>query len=521
MTASEHPAAPAPASVPPADQVSAHETSRALRNGVKMGASLLITWSVALIVKMRVPAHLGPIRQGHFGFAESFAAMFFATLGLGIDTYLIKEVAVRPKHASEVVGGVFALRLMMSLVLFAAMWAVLLVTGRPASVVLAATVFGIVNVVIAFNATLGAVLQGVSCVGPPARANVVTKVVWGAGLLIGLHYDVPIVALALPALAGEVLRALILAPAARSLAGLRFRVQVPAVRAALKQSFPFFVNSLALGVIGSLGMSALEFISVDEREVGWFAAAQNVAALCMLLSPLIFWVIMPLLSRAFARSESDGMAVFRRCVDALVIAVLPIAVLISAGADILIRVAFGWSYAPARTGLSILSLMFVMTYLDMMLGTALIIMGKGWSVTTISISAVFVTATLMLVFVPLGRHFLGLGGECAGAASAVIASEMFVLVGMVSRFRNFPFDSRNLSVFAKSGALGALVLIADRLLRGLGPARLGADAILLVVVALAIKLVRVEDLRRMVGMLRRRGEDASVDSYGEVGGGGA
>jgi O-antigen/teichoic acid export membrane protein len=517
VPASDHPAAPSSASSTPADQVRAGETSRALRNGLKMGASLIITWSVALLVKMRVPAHLGPVHQGHFGFAESFATMFFASLGLGIDTYLIKEVAVRPKHASDIVGGVFALRLVMSLVLFAAMWTVLLVTGRPRAVVLAATVFGIVCVLLALNATLGAVLQGVSCVGPPARANVVTKVVWGAGILAGLHYDVPLAVLALPALAGETLRAMILAPATRRLAGLQYRIDVQAVRSALKASFPYFVSALAMGVVGNLGMSALEFIRVDEREVGWFAAAQNVAYLCMLLSPLIFWVAMPLLSRAFARSESEGMSVFRRCVDALVIAVVPISVMISAGSDVFIHFAFGDKYAPARTGLSILSLVFIMTYLDMMFGTALIIMGKGWFVTNISIGSVFVTAALMLVLVPLGRHAIGLGGECAGAAAAVVATEAFVLCAMMSRFQTFPLDGRNRSILAKSCGLGAFVLIADRFLRGLGSPRLAVDAVVFAVVALAIRLITVDDITRLIELLRHRGGDAAVGSQGENG----
>ena len=82
----------------------AHDIAVALRNGAKLAGSLMVTWSVAMIVKLQVPAHLGPIRQGQFGFAESFAGMFFTTIGLGIDTYVMKEVSVRPKHASEFTG---------------------------------------------------------------------------------------------------------------------------------------------------------------------------------------------------------------------------------------------------------------------------------------------------------------------------------------------------------------------------------------------------------------------------------
>ena len=501
----DKPAAAPSGSALPVDNVRSREMALALRNGLKMGGSLLVTWSVALVVKLHVPAHLGPIRQGHFGFAESFAAMFFAVLGLGIDTYLIKEISVRPKHATDVVGGVFALRLMISIVLFVAMGVVLRATGRSWEIFFAVAIFGLANLLMAMNSTLGAILQATSHVGPAVVSNIATKVLWGAGLLIGLHYDAPLPVLALPGLVGEVMRMAILAPANTRGVGLRYRIDVAAVRKALVESVPYFVNSLALGILSSLGMSVLEFVRVDEREVGWFAAIQNVAYLCMLLMPLLFWVIMPLLARAHARSEEEGMAVFRRSVEGIVIAIVPVTVLVSAGSDFLIRLAFGEKYAPAAAGLSILSLVFLMTYMNTMFAMNLITMRRGWSVTIISISAVFVTASMMLVFVPLGRRLLGEGGECAGAATSVIGSEACVLIAMVTRFKSFPLDRRNVIVITKSVVLGLLVLFLDRQLRGLGPARLAVDALVYTGSAFALQIVRVQDLRLVMGLLRHRG----------------
>ncbi len=498
------------------DSVRARETAVALRNGIKMGASLVVTWSVALIVKLQLPARLGPVRQGHFGFAESFAAMFFATLNLGVDTYIMKEVAVRPKHASDVVGGVFALRTLMSVGLFVVMAAVLWVTGRSGDILLTALVFGLINLLTAINGTLGIVLNTTARVGHAAASNIAAKIVWGAGILVGLHYDAPLPVLALPGLAGEILRVSVMVPANRREAGLQYRIDIAAVKGALIESVPFFVNSLALGVLGSLGMSVLEFVRVDDREVGWFAAAQNVAYLCTLLTPLMGWVIMPLLSRAYARSEEEGQAVFRRSVEGLIVTIVPITVLMSAGSDVLIHLAFGDKYAPAHTALSILSLVFVMTYLDTMLAMVLIIRRQGWSVTIISIGAVFVTAILMFVLVPLGRRLVGEGGECAGAAASVIGSEACVLVAMLSRFRVFPLDARNIRVIAKSVALGLFVLFVDRQLRALGAGRLAVDGGLYVALAFAIRVVRVEDVKQLVRLLRgRRAAEARLDASGQ------
>ncbi|HLK35107.1 MAG TPA: hypothetical protein VKU41_00055 [Polyangiaceae bacterium] len=509
------PAAPRPADDASIDSVRASEMGTALRNGIKMGGSLIVTWTVAIIVKLHVPAILGPVLQGHFGFAESFASMFFAVLGLGIDTHLMKEVSVRPKYASNVVGGVMALRTLMSLALFVAMALVLRLTGRSWEILLTVMVFGAANYLMAFNATLGAVLQAVSRVEPAVIANIVTKGVWGIGLLVGLHYHASLAVLALPALIGEALRAAIMVPSTTSGAGLRYRIDVPHVKEALVASVPYFVNALALGVLSSLGMTVLEYIKKDERELGWFGAVQNVASLCMLLSPLLFWVVMPLLSRANARSEEEGLAVFRRCLEGLVVVIVPATVLLSAGSDVFIRLAFGPKFAPAQTGLSILSLVFAMTYMNTMLALTLIVRGRGWAVTVISVSAVFITATLMLVLVPLGRHFIGEGGECAGAAMSVIGSEACVLTAMLTRFESFPLDARNVRVFSTAVAIAAAVLVLDRRLHPLGPSRLVIDAVFYVTLAFALRVVRISDIQHVFRLLRHRGEVPVAPAHAE------
>jgi O-antigen/teichoic acid export membrane protein len=497
----DRPSAAAPDGSPP-PKIQVNEIAVAVRNSLRLGGSLVITWSVALIVKLQVPAHLGPVRQGHFGFAESFAAMFFSTLGLGIDTYVIKEVSVRPKHASDFVGGVFALRLLMSVVFLAAMAMTLRATGRPSEVLQAAVVFGATQLLINVNSTLAAVLQAATHVGGLAVANIAAKVIWGMGLLLGLHYGVALYLLALPMLVSELLRTALLLPAARRAADLRYRIDLKALRTVLIVSFPFFVNSMAVGLNNNLGVSALEFIRTDEREVGWFAASMNLGALAMLLHPLIAWVVMPMLSRAHARSGEEMMFILRRSIEGLIVLIAPITTLISAGSAIFLRAAFGEKYLPAATGLSILSLMFVMTYMNIMLASALIIQGRSWTVTTTSLASIVVMAVFMLVCVPVGRSIFGTGGECAGAAAAVIASEACVVLAMLRSTKYAPLDRRNVGVLVKSVAISICVIVVDRFLRSIGAARLLVDLALYVALALASGVVRPADVLRTVRALR-------------------
>jgi O-antigen/teichoic acid export membrane protein len=499
---------PAPAGATAAAKLQSHEIAIAIRNGLKLGASLVLTWSVALVVKLQVPAHLGPIYQGHFAFAENFAGMFFTVMALGVDTYIVKEVSVRHEHASDFIGGVCVLRFLISGVLFAAMATTLWLTGRGPDVQLAVIVFGLTHIFGYTNGTLATVLQASTHVGRLAVANVLAKIVWGGGLLLALHYGAPLFVLAMPMLASEALRTAFLVPAASISAKLRYRIDIPALVAVLKASLPYFVSSVAGAFGAPLAMSTLEFTRHDEREVGWFAAAQNLGSLAMLLHPLLAWVVMPMMSRVRAQSEAEMMALLRRIIETLLVVVAPVATIITAGSEIFVRVAFGQRYLPASTGLAILSLVFLMFYLSIILGNALIISGKSWSVTLISLGAVASMAVCMLVFVPIGRHLFGTGGECAGAAMAVVANEAYVVVAMLTRFESSPLDRRNVMVVLKTVVVAGLVLATNHFLVRFGPVRLIADAVLYLILAIAVQLVRVRDLRRALRVLRARGAPA-------------
>ncbi len=491
-------------------RVHAREIAVAVRNALKLGASLALTWSVALVVKLQIPAHLGPTNQGHYAFAEAFAGMFFTVVGLGIDTYVVKEVSVRNEHASDFMGGVFAVRSLISLVLLAAMAMTLWLTGREASVQAAVLVFGITNLLTSINGTLATLLQATTHVGRLAVANVLAKVVWGAGLLGALHLKAPLYALALPMLASEVVRSAFLVPAARISAKLQYRIDVAAVRSVVITSLPYFLASAAASFGLPLAMSTLEFIRRDPREVGWFAAAMNFGSLAMMLHPLLAWVVMPMISRVYARSEAEMMSLLRRVIEALFILVTPVITMIAAGSDVFIHFAFGDKYAPAATGLSILSLVFLMFYLSIIICNGLIIAGKSWSVTLVSTSSIPCMALCMVAFVPLGRMIFGTGGECAGAAMAIIANETFVVVAILSRYTSSPFDRRNVVVLVKAVLVATGVLVANHALRRVGPARLVVDGGLYVALALLLRLVRLSDARRAISVLRSRQPDPSA-----------
>ncbi len=497
-------AEPVPASVVPQST----DVATAARNGLKLAASLLATWTVALAVRFQLPRHLGPAQFGNFNFCDSFSAAFFVFLGLGIETYIQKEVPVRPKHASDFFGGVLVVRAGLSLLMLTIMATVLAATGRPTELQLTVLVFGLTQGVMGFNLSIAAMLQASTQVGPLAAMNVVSKLLWGFGVVIGIWLDAPLPLLAVPNLIAETLKATVLYPAARAAVGLRLKFELSPLKKVLLASLPFYVNMIAVNLGARLDVSMLEFLAPGE-EVGWYSAASNFAGLAMLFAPVANWVLMPLFARSKHRSEETFYEMLRRAIEGLLVLSIPVTLLIGIGADFWVRVAFGKSFGPAALSLRCLAPLFVGTYLAILLALALIVLERSWRLTIVSLIGLGTLPLLILVLVPLAKPF-GPGAAGAGAAVGVTTMELMTAAMFLHTVGRRALDKRNVLAVVKSIAVALVVIAMHGTLAFMGPLRLVLDMIAYGILILAVRAVRLHDVMTAINMVRSQRKAAKT-----------
>lgn len=484
------------------------DVSVALRNAVKLGASLMATWAVALGVRFILPRHLGPAAFGVYATAESVAGMAFVFAGLGLDTYIQREVSVRPQHANDFFGGALIVRAMLMPLLLGG--AVLFAARKhpEAAVLWAVVIFGITQFLVVTNASLAALLQASTRVSRLAIANVATKLVWGVGIIVVVQVTKFYPLLALPLFTGEVMKSAMLWPSVRKEVGLEMRVDRVQTRAVLVLSIPFFVNTISYTMGNKLDVSLLGLFSNDE-EVGFYSAAQNIASLAMLLAPLEAWVITPLLTRAVKRSENEFFAILRRAIEGILIVAVPATMMISLGSDFWMRLACGPKYQPGAPSLAQLAPSFVFTYAAVLLATALIILGRSWTVTVISLVRLALQPLLMWIVVPYGFHHWGQGG--AGMADALVFTvlELFAAAMFLGALGRRALDARLLGAVFKSALSFGAAYGVHRLLERFGPWRLIADGLVYTAVILGTKGVALGDIRWVLSMVRNRKSNAA------------
>lgn len=497
------PASPLPAETPQ------HEVLQAIRNAVQIGGSLMLTYSIALVVRVLLPRHLGPDAFGAFNWAEGFSAAFFVVTTLGIDTYIRKEVTLRPAHASDFFGGTLVLRLGMTVLLLGALALVMAHTGEPPEVRRLVYIFAGAQFLIALNATLSALLHARGTVAGLSVANVVGKLAWGGGLLAALFFRVPLAWLAVPLLVSEALKAAALYALARKHLGLSTRLDVAGTRAVLKASLPYYITGAALAAHGRTDVTVLGLLT-SKQEVGYYGAAWGIAGMVMLITPIFGWVLMPLMSRAAARSEAELTALVRRTLEACLAVTLPIMLALGLGAELWIELLYGEAFALGAFPLRILSPLFVLTYMAMVSSTWLTLANQAWTVTFTSVTGMLVNPLLNALLVGPCLRLWGPSGGAAGSALSMVATEALVVSLMLSRMGRRSVDRRTLVMLGKTLAVCAAVLALDALLpEGLRPApRLALEATVYVVLVLATGAVKPAEILGVVRLARRRGSPA-------------
>ena len=498
----------------------AHETRRdigvALRNALKLGSSLLATWAVGLYVGFDIPKQLGPERFGILYYAESFTGAVFVVCGLGLDTYIQKSVSTNPAHASDFFGTVLALRGFLSALVLGGLLFYLRVGAsdtheHAGSETLAAVMmYGGTQVLLTLNLSLSALLQSATKVGRLAVSNVASKVLWGFGVIVALHFRAPVWLVIFPMFATELMKSCVLAYVVRRELSLRLTWNVAAAREVLKVSRAFFINTAAFTVGSMLDGAMMKNLSSAE-ELGWYGGAKRIANVALLLSPLVSWILMPLLTRARARSDDEFFAVLRRSTEAVLVGAIPVTMMLSVGADVWIHLRYRHNYEPAIMSLRVLAPSFVLTYMNVLLATALILFDRAWPVTLVSLGSLAIQPFCISYMVPFGARHFGVGG--AGLGNAIVFSflELFSMVGFALYLGRRSVDARCL--YAIFGSIGAFAVIAllDRQIQALGPARLAVDAVVYTALIFVTRTVRVADVRGVVGIaMERRRERAAA-----------
>jgi O-antigen/teichoic acid export membrane protein len=421
--------------IPSSSPTLVDDLRRATRHAAMLASSVALGWVISIGVKLVVPRVLGKEVFGHLTFAEAFAAITTGVLILGVDTYVRKEVASRPAHAKEFATGILLVRLVLwAVVLFGGI-TFLTVTAQPLQVVWLYALAGVAQFFLGSAVINAAYLQAVQQARTLSVAAIVTKVLWAViilgGFLLGARAWIVPVALGVT----EGVKNLWYLRRGREELGIGEELEWATTLAVLFASLPFFAQQISGMLMSQLDVTLVGFIA-GKSEVGYYGVALVVGMAALLLAPVIQWVVLPLLSKTADRSLDDMWTLAHSATALVATLAIPVAVLLSLNADIVVEVLFGTDYLPAVPAIRVLGFMFIATYASALFASILVKLGRAWAIAGITFGVVALDTGMNLVLLPRAVDWWGDGGAALAAAISLVTAEVVgtvALMGLLGR----------------------------------------------------------------------------------------
>jgi len=500
------------------------KTRRALKNTAIQAVSQLVTWTLSWFLLVILPRQLGDASFGKLFFALSYGLIFSQFINLGLNTFLVREVAVlhptpdmppeenqrRRRALRALLGNVFTLKLILALVVFVLQSALIFVLPYDSATREAVLIIGLGSCLGAITQTLGGVFQGLETMAGSTVALIVEKTVVTVGCWFLLAHGFGLRAVCWAHTAASVLAFLIALGWLQRLERFVPTWDSALIRRVFLGGLPFLVWVIFGEIYIRIDVMMLSLMTGD-TVVGWYGAATRIYGTLLFIPNILMTSVFPAMMRLGSSAEAE--ASFGRASERLMNLLLFVAVPVAAGTVAVARpfvlLLYGsGSFMQAGPNLEILGASILLVCIDVVLGTALIARGKEKAWAVMAVAAAVFNPLLNLWAIPFAQRVWGNGG--VGASAATLLTEALMMVGALWIMPKGVFSRRNLTGGLKALAIGvAMVLV----LRAWGTSNL----VLMIVVggafyvplALLSGVVPREDLHHMMHALKSMRKEAA------------
>jgi O-antigen/teichoic acid export membrane protein len=438
------------------DSSTHHDARIAVRNAIQLGLSLVATYGVGVVIRLFfLPRALGKEALGIFTAADAAANTAFLFTTFGMEPYAQKEVSVRIEHANDFTAGVMVIRAVMFVVLSSILQVVLWLNGQSLLMRLTALGMGGMWALYQQNSAFNGLLTAGREVRGLAKINVTNKLLWGGAVVAFVLMGGGVVGAALAFFLAEAMKAVLVFREAFRHLPLKLKINWKGTFSVLKKAFPFMLNSVSL-IYSKLDMNMMSWWHMSEAELGWYGAAVQISSFTLILTPLLGGAILPLFSRAAARSQEELNAVGARTMSTILTFALAGGFAMAMASELMVRLTAGRDFLPAVPALMILCANFACTYVAVVSSYFMWAKGRPWTMTSISAFGLLINPVFNLIFIrPMALRGDGWAGT--GAAIATVCTELFIIVILLFFTGRGVFDRKVLSMLGRTAVVMGLV----------------------------------------------------------------
>ncbi len=472
---------------------------RVVRNILALLVNQAGTWSVTLVLTLVLPPYLGASGYGLYAFVVAYMGFFGLGMSLGTGMYLTWRIAREPELAGRLTFNTLVMQLPLALVCCAV--GVLLMPLLDAQpLVITMTVFSALTIVAASLAgTCTAALGGLQLMRAPARISLLTSV-FGAVLIVAaviLHFG--LVFIMATGLVAQVVGLIWLLAYTQRKIVLDHRIDPRLWKTIVLGGMPFFAWSAVLLVYGQIDVTMLKALAGD-TVVGWYAAAYRIVSIPIFIPTVVVTAMLPALSAENNSTTQQFRSLASRAIRLVAVAAIPASAgTLMLASGLLKLLHYPASFNPTTPLIAILALHIPIVALDMVLGTAIVAIGRQYMWTIVGVVAAIFNPLMNLWLIPYTQHTYGNGA--IGASVVTVLTEALMFAGALILKPRTVFSASDVFYIARCLLAAAIMVPAVWALSartGVLPA-VAYGMVLYAMAAYTLQVVRNEDLS---GLLR-------------------
>jgi O-antigen/teichoic acid export membrane protein len=406
----------------PADASSQAQASgeRAVMNTLYRTGGEIVGRFASLLLFAVAGRSLGESGLGAFVFAVAFTGFVMVPVGLGLDRYLLREIAQERSSQHQLFFNVLALKLVMAVPLFALSFFGLHLIGYGAQA--QETAWALAPGVFSDSVarTQLALFAAHERNGPPAVADAVNRVLSAVLGIVALKLGYGVVSVGVTYSIGSI------AGVAIGFWLMARTIEIPSVavarrrwRALAVRSVPFAVQevfSTLLARVDTLILSAL----VTQAAVGRYGAAYRLFESTLFISYALVGAFSAMFTYLGTDTRPTLRTVFERSIKLSLVSLTPLAVVFVVLARPLCELIYGSAFGSAALPLRILGPGVVP--IGMVLLVTSLVISRGDPRRIVTVTGVMVVVNVALNFILIPPYGV------AGAAAAMLATEAVYLM---------------------------------------------------------------------------------------------
>jgi O-antigen/teichoic acid export membrane protein len=402
--------------------------AKVIKNASILMTSQLITWALSLLLTIFLPRYLGAAAVGEFVLANSIWSIMGLLIGFGMDTLLTKEIARQPDRTPTLVGTSLALRGLLFLLSCGPVALYLHLMAYPSSTVYLIWIVGLSALVTQLYLASQAALQGLEAMHYTSLAGIVSKAInTGLGItVIILGYGIHTIGFVyvISATVSSILLLVFLTRYYKP----QLSIRSEQARAMLKMSLPYMLSGLGLVLYGQVDVLIISAL-VDTKELGWYGAASQLYGTFMFIPVIMTAAVFPLLTRTYANAPDALPKMLRKSFDMMLMFAVAIGLGLCAIGSPIVELLFGPAFAQSGPILSLMGIVLIFMYQNVLIGQFLISTDRQNSWTVIMIIATAITIPIDLICVPWCQQTFG-NGALAGPISFILTEFGMAAIGI-------------------------------------------------------------------------------------------